>query len=120
MPEMYMMGTRKVLIVDSDGNPVQPLGAQGNGWNAAAVAAGGTSTALDKGSTSVVSAFGNASAATTITIQVSQNNATWFDTAATQVLAGAGDFHITLTTAARYVRLKSSGAATITGTITSV
>lgn len=93
------------------------VGAQGNAWNAAAVLAAGVSTAVDTGSLHRVAAFGNADAATTITVQVSENNVTFYDTTTTAVLGGASDFHVAFDTAARYVRLKSSGAATITATI---
>lgn len=93
------------------------VGAQGNAWNAAAVLAAGVSASVDAGSLPNVSAFGNVDAATTITVQVSEDNATFYDTTSTVVLAGAGNFHVSLNTGARYVRLKSSGAATITATI---
>lgn len=93
------------------------VGAQANAWNAAAVGAGGTSASIDAGSLSSVSAFGTVDAATTITVQVSEDNAAFYDTATTAVLGGAGDFHVSLETGARYIRLKSSGAATITATV---
>lgn len=93
------------------------LGAQGNAWNAAAVLAAGVSASLDTKDRPNVSAFGVVDAATTITVQVSQDNATFYDTATNVVLAGAGDFHLSLNTGAKYARLKSSGAATITATI---
>jgi hypothetical protein len=93
------------------------VGSHANAWNATTVSAGGTSGPLDTQSTSVVSAFGNVNAATTIMLQVSQNNTNWYDTSHTQVLAGGDDFAFTATIGARYVRLKSSAAATITATI---
>lgn len=95
----------------------EQIGAQANAWNAAVVGAGGTSNAVDTKDCPAVSAFGNSNAATTITVQVSEDNVTFYDTASTAVLAGAGDFHISLNTGAKYVRLKSSGAATITATV---
>lgn len=93
------------------------IGAQGNAWNATAVGAGGTSNAVDTLDATNVSAFGHVDAATTITVQVSEDNATFYDTATTVVLAGVADFHTSFSTGAKYVRLKSSGAATITATI---
>ena len=45
------------------------IGAHENAWNNFAVAAGGTSTVFDARMCPFISAFGNASAATTITIQ---------------------------------------------------
>lgn len=93
------------------------VGAQGNAWNAAVVGVAGTSAAIDTKSAPNVSAFGNASAATTISIQVSQDNANFYDTTTNVVLGGAGNFHIAGAFGAKYIRLKSSLAATITATI---
>ena len=67
----------------------------------------------------VVSAMGHVSGAATITVQVSPDGTTFYDTASTAVLGGAADFHITLTTAARYARLKTSATITISATIQS-
>jgi hypothetical protein len=93
------------------------VGALGNAWNAAAVLAAGVSAAVDTLDAAFASAFGNVDAATTLTLQVSQDNAAFYDTAANIVLAGAGDFHLSLSTGAKYIRLKSSAPATITATI---
>ncbi len=92
-------------------------GAQDNAWAVAVVGALGTSAALDTANRSILSAFGNVDAATTITAQVSEDNVTYYDTPTNVVLGGASDFHITFTTAAKYVRLKSTLAATISATI---
>lgn len=94
----------------------QILGATGNAWSAAAVGVGGTSTALDLSVTRDCSAFGNTSAASTITVQLSQDNAT-FRSSGINTGAVTGDFGINFTTGARYVRLISSAAATITATV---
>ncbi|OAS21131.1 hypothetical protein [Paenibacillus oryzisoli] len=93
------------------------VGTQANAWSAVAAGVGATSTAVDTQYQPQISAFGNASAATTITLQVSQDNTNFYDTPVTQVLAGAGNFHLTVATGARYARLKTSAAATITATI---
>jgi hypothetical protein len=100
----------------SDGSALAPAGAHANAWSAAAVGINGTSTALDTDYLPFVTAFGNSSAAATITLQVSQDNTNYYD-GPTQVLAGAGNFCINATVGARYVRLKSSAAATITATL---
>ncbi|WP_251559185.1 hypothetical protein [Paenibacillus pasadenensis] len=92
-------------------------GGHANAWNASAVAASGVSNAIDFQSQKTISCFGNASAATTITAQVSANGTNYYNTTFQQTLSGAGDFHFTFDTGARYVRLISSGAATITATI---
>lgn len=100
------------------------LGVEANAWSAAVTGAGGTSTALDTLGLGTCSAFGNSSGATTISVQFSQNNSTWYDATATTgvggnsvVLAGAGNFAITFTSGARYVRLKSSASVTATATL---
>lgn len=92
-------------------------GTEANAWSAAAVGAGGTSTAIDTRYAGVVTCFGNSNAATTITVQVSQDNVAFYDSQVTQVLGGAGNFCVNAPIGARYIRLKSSGAATITATI---
>lgn len=107
--------------LDADGRlkiGANALGAQANAWNAAATGANGTSAAVDTKDRASVSAFGNADGATTITVQVSQDNVTYYDTASTVVLGAAGDFHVSLSTGAKYVRLKSSNNRTVTATIT--
>ncbi len=92
-------------------------GVQANAWNAAIVAANGTSASLDTGGSPVVTAFGSISAATTIRVQYSQDNATWYNGPNSEVLSAAGTFALDFTTAARYVRLISTAAATITATL---
>lgn len=101
--------------VEISATPV--VGAHGNAWNAASVLADGESTAIDCQYQHRISAFGSVDAATTVSVLVSQDNTNFFDTGSSSVLGGAGDFHLSLETAARYVRLKSSGTATITATI---
>lgn len=96
---------------------VAKVGAQANAANASALGAGGTSGAVDTGNLGNVSVFGSSDAATTITVQVSEDNVTFYDSQLTQVLAGAGSFCINSIIGARYVRIKTSGAATITATV---
>lgn len=96
---------------------VPVAGAHANAWNAAAVAADGVSAVIDCQYQRTISAFGTVDAATTIKVQVSQDGTNFYDSGSEAVLAGAGDFHITLDTGARYVRLHSSAAATITATV---
>lgn len=93
-----------------------PIGKHANAWDAASVDIAGTSTSLDTWSCPFVSAFGNSSAAATITLQYSHDDTNFYD-GPTQVLSGAGNFRIDATCAARYVRLKASAAATITATL---
>lgn len=111
--------SQTVQNVDESTNKVEWTGgAQANAWNAVAVAAGGASAVLDTWHLPFVTAFGNASAATTITLQVSQDNVNWYNSQVAQTLSAAGNFCLITEMGARYVRLTSSAAATITATIT--
>lgn len=92
-----------------------PLGTHGNAWNNA-VTASGASSVVDTFSCPFVTAFGTSDGAVTITLQYSQDG-TNFYSGPTQVLAGAGDFAISATPGARFCRLKSSAAVTVTATI---
>lgn len=94
----------------------QVVGDHANAWDNAATGAGGFSNSVDCRYTPFVSAFGHVSAATTIMMQLSQDNVNFYD-AANMVLAGASDFDISRTVGARYVRLKSSANVTATATI---
>lgn len=93
------------------------IGAQANAWNADVVAANGVSNALAVPSQPKISVFGNASAATTISAQFSQDNINWYTSGESVVLTAAGNFGFSFDCGAAYVRLLSSGAATITATI---
>lgn len=85
-------------------------------WNAAVVAAGGNSGTAVAGSFRNWIICGNASAATTLTVQVSHDNVTWYTTTVTVTLGATGDFFFDCRPlfGATYVRLSSSGVATIT------
>lgn len=93
------------------------VGTHANAWSAAVVGANGTSTAIDCQYEPFIAAFGNVSANTTITMQVSQDNANFYDSASTKITGAPADFFLFETVGARYIRLKTSGAATITATI---
>lgn len=93
-----------------------PVGTHANAWSAVAVSAGGESTVIDMQFSPNVSAFGSSSAATTIELRVSQNGTNFYTVSAT-TLAGAGDFGFNIPIGARYARLRSGSAATITATI---
>ena len=93
------------------------IGVHANAWNAVSVAIGGTSTVLDAAFYATISVFGNASEATTIIVQFSQNNTNYFDSSNSTSLGGGGDFGFTFPAGSRYVRLKSTAAAIITATV---
>jgi hypothetical protein len=96
---------------------IQPVGIQANAWNNIAVLAAGVSTAIDIRYNQKASIFGNVSAATNLTIQYSQDNVNWYDSETIINIAATGNFGRTIDIAARYIRLKSSAAVTITATI---
>jgi hypothetical protein len=93
-----------------------PIGVQANAWSNAATGANGQSAALDTFSCPHVSAFGNASSATTITLMLSMDNINWY-AGPTVVLAGAGNFYLTANIAARYIALQSTNNVTVTATL---
>jgi hypothetical protein len=91
------------------------VGTEGNAWSAAAVLANGVSASIDCQYTPNISVFGNVTGgATTLTVQFSQDNAAFYD--ATSTVAN-GDFSVSGIYGARYIRLKSSNARTITATV---
>jgi len=106
-----------VLASDQPALPLNVVGTHANAWNAVAVAANGTSAAIDCRYVPHISVFGNTSGNTTITIQESQDNTNFYDTETLAVGGGGGNFGIKVTSGARYIRLKSSQAKTITATI---
>lgn len=94
------------------------VGTQGNAWDNAAVAANGTSIPVLLESAMVVSVFGHSSAATTIDVEVSQDNTMYYKTGFSITVAANADFHLSLPDVAeRYIRLTSTADSTITATI---
>lgn len=109
--------TTRTTPLPRTANPILVVGAQANAWSAVAAGIGATSTALDSQWATFCSAFGNVSAATTISVQVSSDNTNWYTSTTSQVLAGAGNFGFHYSPGARYSRLITSAAATITATL---
>lgn len=105
------------MTPDQPRQAANPIGAQGNAWNAAAVGIAGTSNIVDITNQPLVTAFGHVSAATTITLQLSEDGTNFYSSQHNQVLAGAADFSFDGEVASKYARLISSAAATITATI---
>lgn len=106
-------GTEYALVT----RPIPPVvGTHANAWNAAAVAANGVSASIDCQFVSNITIFGNANGSTTLTIQFSQDNVNFYDGSST-VVAASSDFSVSGTFGARYIRLKSSQARTITATV---
>lgn len=91
-------------------------GAHANAWNAAVVGINGKSTSLDTQWAQFCSAFGNTSAAATVTVEFSADDTNYYSSS---VNTGAvtGNFGVNFQIGARYVRLSSSAAATITATL---
>jgi hypothetical protein len=125
-PSISISGTPSVTATIS-GTPnvaqtSKPVnGSHANAWNNVSVGAGGASASIDTQYAQSVTIFGNASAATDISIEVSMDNTNFYSNDNGNVqdisLTGAGDFMMNLAVGARYIRLRSSGAATITATI---
>lgn len=92
----------------------QPLTA--TPWNNVATGVNTPSASLRLYNCIFVSAFGNVSAATTITLALSSDGQNWY-AGPNVVLAGAGNFSINAEVGAEYVALQSSANVTATGII---
>lgn len=95
----------------------QVSGNEGNLASGTPFAAGDESGSftIDGGTITVM---GHASAATTLSLLLSAENATFY-VSDTKTLTAAGDFCFHLTTAARFCRLRTSSAVTLTATVLS-
>lgn len=116
-------------LVDQYGNPFNALnplsvtlsdrasvGAHGNAWNAVAVLAAGVSNPIDIQNTAFTTVFGNSTVSSVITVQYSQDGTNWYNSLAN--FTANGDFGSNIgNVAARYVRLISASASTITATV---
>jgi hypothetical protein len=100
----------------SIGRNIPPIGGQANVWSAATTGAATTSPSVNTYNSPFVSAFGNVSGATTITLMLSADNVNFY-AGPTVVLSGAGNFYIDATVGAQYVALQSSNSVTATATI---
>lgn len=98
---------------------VTPVGVHGNAWLAAVVGVGGNSAIVDTQFTPHVTIFGTTSGVTTITIKVSQTlvPADFVDGPTVASVGPNFNFVGNVTIGARYVRLQTSLASTITATI---
>lgn len=92
-----------------------PAAFHGNAWLAVAVGIGGVSNVIDTQSGANVSIYGNTSVSTNITVSGSQDGTNFYTLTTYNTVNG--NFHQMLVTGARYIRLSSSAAATITATI---
>lgn len=95
---------------------IPPIGFQGNAWNNVAVAANGYSNVIDTFNQAHVSIFGNGSGAATLQVQYSADGVSFYN-AGTITLSGAGNFYLDVQMGARYVRIQSSAAITLTATV---
>ena len=104
-------GTVDIAIV-----PV--VGTQANAWSAnATVTAGATSNAIDCQYTYNLSIFGTVDTTAVITIQISQDDATYYNHSANITMTAGGTFHRLFDSSARYAKLTIDTTATITATI---
>lgn len=97
--------------------PILPseIGAHANAWNAAVVGVGGDSAIIDTRYCPFISIFGNTSAATTLTAWLSQDGVNFYSS--NHSITGTGSIGNSFQIGARYIRLRSSAAATITATV---
>ena len=94
------------------------VGTQANAWSAAAtVTAGATSNAIDCQYTYNLSIFGTVDTTSIITVQISQDDTTYYNHSATITMTATGTFHRLFDNAARYTKLSIDTTATITATI---
>lgn len=90
------------------------IGIHGNAWNNVAVGANAFSPVVDLLDATCVHVFGNTSAASTITVLVSQDSVNF---ATHTTIAANGDFSLSDLIGSRYLQIKSSAAVVITATI---
>jgi hypothetical protein len=104
-----------VPVVIASDQTTATVGTHANAWNNVAVGANGVSNSIDCQYTPHITVFGVTSGGSTISFQVSQDNSNFYTSATFNITTG--DFGADFTSGARYVRLKSSNARTITATI---
>jgi len=91
-----------------------------NAWNNVAAAGNGLSNIIDCYGANTISVFGNVSGATTIQVYYSQDGVNFYSAGTNRqiVLAGAGNFVIPdFLLGARYLQLQTTGAVTLTVTV---
>ena len=66
---------------------------------------------------SIFTFYGTSSAATVLTVQMSNDNITWYNTQTTYTLASPGNFGFSVSGVCKYIRLISSAVTTITAYI---
>lgn len=94
------------------------VGTQANAWSASAtVTAGATSNVIDCQYTYNLSIFGTVDTTSVITIQISQDDTTYYNHSANITMTASGTFHRLFDSAARYAKLSIDTTATITATI---
>lgn len=96
---------------------IQPMqsGTHGNAWLNVAVPANGISNIVDVRYQTVLTIFGNSNGNSNLLAQVSQDGTNFYTMNTTAI--SNGNFGVTVYTGARFIRLQSSAARTITATI---
>jgi len=112
MPVTIASNQSPISVVNT---PPNPTGTHGNAWLATAVVLNGLSAIIDTGGKANITVFGNVSLALTLTVQISADGTNFYNNSTYAV--ALGNFSVSLTNGARYIRLQSSLAATITATI---
>ncbi len=119
---VVLSGTSTVTISGNVTALNQVIGTHANAWSASStVTSGATSNSIDLQYDYRISYFGSVTntASLTLALEVSQNNTNFYQAATNTITAGTtSPFHYSTETAARYVRLTTSGvSAIITATI---
>lgn len=103
-------------ILSLTGTPA--IGTEGNAWSAALTGVAGNSASIDLQYVSAVDIFGNVSAATDISVYLSQDNTNFYDSGIVIEISSAENFAVMdLPIGTRYIRLQSSNDVTATATI---
>lgn len=85
-------------------------------WTSASTGANTNSATFNTWASPFVTACGNVSGATTITLMLSVDGSNWY-AGPTVVLSGAGNFYLNATVGVQYVALQSSNSVTATAFI---
>ena len=98
----------------SSSNPLPTSNTVSSGlvWNNESTGVAGNSSSYQPNGRSSLSVFGNLSGATTIKLQASNDDNTWYDTGSSITTSGSGDVAGHFTFCAPYLRFQSSADVT--------
>lgn len=111
-----LMAASLPVVIASDQTPIAVLStptlpsASELLWSAATPGAGGKSVSLEMKDVKVLDIFGDVDGACTLTLEVSDDDVTYYTSQWSYTAAGAEDFHLSFTTGAAFVRLDMDSA----------